>query len=68
LESLDWIPARSRHEQFELKDEFLPTRENHAGGFLGEIIYFHSYLYSHLVEKKFSDMMFLFFLISLRIT
>jgi len=34
LESLDWTPTRSRHEQFELEDEFLPTRENHAGGFL----------------------------------
>jgi hypothetical protein len=52
LESLDWTPTRSRQEQFELEDEFLPTRENHAGGFLGEIIYFLSYFYSHLVEKN----------------
>jgi hypothetical protein len=50
LESFDWTPTRSRQEQFEL--EFLPTRENHAGGFLGEIIYFLSYFYSHLVEKN----------------
>jgi hypothetical protein len=55
LESLDWTSTRSRHEQFELEDEFLPTRKNHAGGFLGEIIYFLSYFYSHLVEKNFYD-------------